>query len=347
MPALFDVMQENAAQPTLYALSKRNGKAIPAIEAAGICWHCHDGGKSDHFTAYKWLYAALERDRPDIIWTSLTQATLIGQVIGRALGIPVISWQHNAYLKRVNKWMLARRGHASRFWIADSDAVVDFTHNNLGFPMHAIETWPIFRADGNFPPAQVWQSGETVKFASLGRLHVAKGYDILLHSLAKLQNNGFEPAVPFSIDIGGEGSELNRLEALADRNGIRNVNFVGYIDAPLNFISQHHAYLQPSRREGFCIAAHEAIACGAMTIASRVGQLAHTIRSGENGYLVKHENVNDLANTLRTVLSSPQEITRLGKQGREDVLREYSVQAFAIAGGHIMDRARALLTDST
>lgn len=100
----------------------------------------------------------------------------------------------------------------------------------------------------------------------------------MIAALARLRADGFRPPVPFEITIAGDGGEGERLAALADTAGNGELRFAGYTPAPQAFLAGLHLYLQPSRREGFCIARHEALTAGLPIVASRVGELAFSVR---------------------------------------------------------------------
>src|SRR5690242_405925 len=96
VPAIVAVMAAQGADVRVLALSRRDGRAIPAFDAAGLSWAVSPADKGDHVRAAAWLLGELRQFRPACIWTSLTQATAMGQAAGVLLGIPVASWQHNA-----------------------------------------------------------------------------------------------------------------------------------------------------------------------------------------------------------------------------------------------------------
>jgi len=106
VPAITGLLRDRGATVRVFALSMRNGKGRPALIAAGLDHRIGPGAKHQHGRAFRWLRAELRAFRPDLIWTSLTQATLMGQIAGRLMGVPVVSWQHNAFLKPANRRLL-------------------------------------------------------------------------------------------------------------------------------------------------------------------------------------------------------------------------------------------------
>ena len=197
IPDLARVMQDWGAEVRIFALTRRDGRALAAIGAAGLPAVVRPGGESDHLAALCWLDREMRLWQPSLIWTSLSRATLLGQIVGGLHHVPVVSWQHAAYLKPWNRRLLRLMQGRARFWVADSQSVAALTVRKLGVPADRLMIWPIFAADTAAPIAAPWQPGQSLRIGSLGRLHPVKGYDVLIAALARLKADGFVPPVPF------------------------------------------------------------------------------------------------------------------------------------------------------
>ena len=66
------------------------------------------------------------------------------------------------------------------------------------------------------------------------------------------------------------------------------------------------------------------MAAGKPVIGSRVGGVPYYIREGETGLIFESENVDELAEKLRLLLSSPELQARLGQNGQR--IRPSSIQ---------------------
>ena len=168
-------------------------------------------------------------------------------------------------------------------------------------------------------------AGEPVRIGSLGRLHPVKGYDVLAEAAARIGER---------IMIAGDGAQR---AALADR-----LDLVGYLDRPRDWLAGLHLYVQPSRSEGLCVAAHEAMQAGLPVIASAVGELQHSIVPGETGWLVPPGDVYALANALGEALAAPERLAAMGAAARARLLDRLSPERFEAAGRAIVERLRAL-----
>ena len=338
VPAVTSVLRAQGAEVEVFALTRRDGRALPAMEQSGLAVHVRPGAEKDHVSALRWLSRELRVWEPDVIWTSLTRATLLGQIVGERLGVPVVSWQHAAYLKPANRMLLKARQASSALWIADSYCVMELTAERLGVGAERLLLWPLFAADPDAPVASPWRAGEPIRLGSLGRLHPVKGYDVLIAALARLKAGGFSSPTPFEVDIAGEGDQRQRLQAEIDAAGLTNVALSGFTAAPRDFLARLHLYVQPSRSEGLCIAAHEAMQAGLPTIVSAVGELPHSVVDRETGRVVPPGDPDALAWALAGLLGRPEELAAMGAASRRRVLDRFGVVAFEDAGAAILDR---------
>lgn len=338
LPDLFELMRGHGAKVRLFALEQRNRKGLAQVEAAGVTYEICEPPRG-HLATMRWIEERVAAFAPDILWTSLSRATLLGQRVGRTLGIPVVSWQHNLFLKPANALLLRWQRDMSALWIADSGVVADMAQRRLKIAPGRIATWPIFRATpsphaqpGTRPPLQL---------GSLGRLHPAKGYDLLIEAMERIER----ALVPdYHVTIGGTGAEQAKLEAMARARGVdHRLTFAGHVDRPEAFLKGLDAYLQPSRREGFGIAAHEAMAAGLPILAGDTGEMAVTIAEAGGGLAVPVEQVDTLATSLHLFLTGKKQWPAMGQANRDYVQERYSPQAFAAAGDAVMERVKALL----
>jgi len=100
--------------------------------------------------------------------------------------------------------------------------------------------------------------------------------------------------------MAGDGPEQGAAEALAHELGVHEaVRFLGKQDHIERLIPQCDVLLLPSRQESFGLAALEAMACGVVPVATRVGGLPEVVIHGESGFL---EAVGDVAGQAGRVL---------------------------------------------
>lgn len=338
VPAIAAVLREAGASIRVFALCRRDGRALPAMEKADLAPRVRDGGKNDHWRAARWLEDEIRAWGATHIWTSLSRATILGLLIGPRMGLPVICWQHAAYLKPWNRRLMRMLQGRAQLWIGDSSSVTALTRERLGVMPARLCTWPIFAADPQQPVAKPWQPGEPLRLGSLGRLHPVKGYDVLIAALLHLQQQDYRPPVPLHLTLAGEGRQRDVLEKMAKDCTIARIALPGYVDRPKDFLARQHVYVQPSRSEGFCIAAHEAMVAGLPVLASAVGELAHSITDGKNGMLVPPGDAAALAAQLAQCLAAPQRLKEMGAAARIEIGTRFSAENFRYTGLAIMKR---------
>lgn len=344
LPDVVAVLEAAGARVRVLALSRRDGRAAPALEAAGVDLRVCPAGPRDHAAAMLWLLRELRAHRPALIWTSLVQATLLGQVAGLLTRTPVVSWQHNARLKPANLALLRATRRSSALWVADSEAVAALTRARLGLEGDAVRVWPLLLAR---PPARapaLRREGEPWRIGSLGRLHPNKGYDVLVEALALLlaKTPGLRGAL--KVTVGGEGAQRPALEAAARRAGLDDgtLRFAGFQASPDAYLAGLHAYVQPSRAEGLCIAAHQAMAAGLPVVVSNVGEAPVTAAGGA-GRVVPPGDAPALAAALRALTADPAAAARMGGAARARVLERFGEDRFRAAGADVAARALALV----
>ena len=340
VPAIARVLREAGAQVRVFALTPRDRRGLPAMVAEGLDPLVREGGTGDHLAAALWLRRQVKDWGATHIWTSLSRATILGLMLGPMIGLPVISWQHAAFLKPWNQRLMHLLQTRALLWIGDSQSVTALTAERLGVPAHRLMCWPIFAADPAMPSAAPWQPGQPLRIGSLGRLHPVKGYDVLIAALARLKADGFVPPAPLHVEIAGDGADLHRLDALVRNAGLTDIAFTGYTSDPRAFLAGLHLYLQPSRSEGFCIAAHEAMTAGLPVLASAVGELPYSIREGVTGMTVPPADSVALAAALQAMVRDPGALHAMGRVARAEMLDRFSWDRFSATGAAILSHIR-------
>ena len=93
-------------------------------------------------------------------------------------------------------------------------------------------------------------------------------------------------SVPAHLLMVGDGPERGPAEHLARSLEVeRHVSFLGKQNHVERLIPLAHVLLMPSEMESFGLAALEAMACGVVPVATRVGGVPELITDGEDGYL--------------------------------------------------------------
>ncbi|MDG6094157.1 glycosyltransferase [Acetobacter sp. AN02] len=336
VPAVTGIFRDAGHEVAVFALARKDGRAEAPIKAAGLEVFTCEAGLHDHIGAWRWLERALRDWEATHLWTSLSRATLLGQQAGRRLRLPVASWQHSAWLKPANRMLLRASRHLSAFWIADSQFVREKTQAALKIPADRFEIWPIFQARTDAPSARQWQIGETVRIGSVGRLTEAKGYRDLIAALSLLEQRSDLP--PWEMVIAGEGPLRHVLEQQISKAAVKHISMPGFDTDPPGFLARQHLYVQSSRWEGFCVAAHEAMQAGLPLVGTEVGEMGRSLKDSKGGWLSPAASPRDLAEALAEALKAPERLYETGRRNRNFVYERFSQDAFREQGLRLVCR---------
>jgi glycosyltransferase involved in cell wall biosynthesis len=96
----------------------------------------------------------------------------------------------------------------------------------------------------------------------------------------------------------------------------RHVSFLGKQNHVERIIPLAHVLLMPSDLEAFGLVALEAMACGVVPVATRVGGVPELITDGEDGFLEKVGDIEAQAARVVSLLTNDDLQYRMAKTGR-------------------------------
>ncbi|HUQ79487.1 MAG TPA: glycosyltransferase family 4 protein [Gemmatimonadaceae bacterium] len=149
----------------------------------------------------------------------------------------------------------------------------------------------------------------------LGRLERYKRVDLLIRAMARIRDAGDEAR----LIVAGEGRHAPALRRLAGRLDLGDrVHFAGRVSEQSKRSLMERAWLHAiaSTKEGWGISVIEAAACGTPTVASDTPGLRDAVVHDETGVLVRHGDVNALADAIRILLADPSRLRRLSLGAR-------------------------------
>jgi glycosyltransferase involved in cell wall biosynthesis len=305
------------------ALTKGDLRAEPVIRKLGVPWVLlYDGGKY-FFKKFYNLLKSLRKKRPDLLWASLPGATLVAVILGRIFSIPVISWQHNAYLSKKNYFLYKLISNRIHHWVADSKATRKFLHDNFSINGGKISILPLFIADSDIPTHSHHKFNK-IQIGTIGKLEKQKGYDFLLQTANYLKRIYPEGEENITFHIAGDGPEKENLEMQRKNLKLNNVFFHGFTKDIQSFLKKMDVYFQPSRWEGLCIAALEASLAGIPLVASNTGGLTDFVENRKSGFLIKPGDIVTYAKALNWLSINPAKRAEMGEWARNFAMEEYS-----------------------
>jgi glycosyltransferase involved in cell wall biosynthesis len=155
---------------------------------------------------------------------------------------------------------------------------------------------------------------------ALGRLHVNKGFDILLEALTdhRLSRRDWQ------LVIGGEGPAQADLQALVSQKGLgERVRFLGWIDDRRGFFESVDLAAMPSRVEPFGLVLIEALAQAVPVVVSDTDGSRQIVADGQGALVVACEDRAALAGALVHLLDDADFAIALGHRGRQRVVAAF------------------------
>lgn len=155
----------------------------------------------------------------------------------------------------------------------------------------------------------------------MGRLCKEKGIGELIEAAARLK----EKYQDIHLYLGGIWEDES-LKAEAEKHA-DYITWLGWVSGKEKekYLRQCDIFVLPSYFEGQPVALLEAMAFGCGIVASKTGGIPHMIIEGETGIFTVPKDAASLQQGLEKVLSDTELCKRMGKQAREKVKREFSI----------------------
>lgn len=163
-----------------------------------------------------------------------------------------------------------------------------------------------------------------------------KGIPDAIHALGKLKRTGVEIALTIAGDSTQEGRSIREkqriLSALNDAGLSRHVQMLGYLPhhVLIREAYNNHIFLSPSRTAsdgdnegGAPVTIIEMSATGLPIVSTRHCDIPSIVHNGETGLLADEGDIDGLCGHLAALARNPEEITRMGKEGRRLSEREF------------------------
>lgn len=155
-------------------------------------------------------------------------------------------------------------------------------------------------------------------------LRPEKNHDMFLHGAALIRQRF--PDTRFLIV--GDGPERDRLEKLkAQLKLSESVRFLGTRKDIPAILAASNVCALTSKMEANPVSILEALSTRVPVVATRVGSVPTTVIDGETGYLVTPGDEVAFADRVTHLLSHPSEAANMGRNGRDLVCKDWSVDS--------------------
>ena len=175
------------------------------------------------------------------------------------------------------------------------------------------------------PIKSIRSSNESDKYILfLGFPWYLKGVDILIKAF-KLISNEFPE---YRLKIVGYCPDKSYFQKLAEGNNKIELCDPVFHDEAMKLMSRCALFVLPSRTEAMGRVLLEAMACKKPIIASNVDGIPYYIKHGFNGLLFESENIEDLAEKIKIILSNPDYAKKLAENGYKYVHQYLSEERY-------------------
>ncbi|NOT17412.1 MAG: glycosyltransferase family 4 protein [Sulfuriferula sp.] len=271
--------------------------ALPAVGALSatlvqhhIAYTIVRAGSRWHPWALWSLRCAIKDAQPDIIHAHmLKSATMVGRVNRH---IPCVATAHNI-VKHTSPFVHCQHVICVSEMVRDSLCQLGYPPEKCSVIHNAVETHAFSTAKRDAVRHQMgWQDALIV--SCVARLVPAKGQVYAIQALPELVQ-----VIPnLKLVLIGDGGDRHKLEQLADTlNVSQHIEMLGARADVTDLLAATDIYLQPSIKEGFCIAFLEAMATGLACIGTQTGAIPSMV-ANDSGILIPPADVPAIVDTV-------------------------------------------------
>lgn len=179
------------------------------------------------------------------------------------------------------------------------------------------------------------------KIIWVGRLMKLKHPDDVLRVADRLHKEGYQ----FTIDFLGGGEMEPELRAMAYSMGLNErVRFLGFHpqEEVRSYMEKAGIFLLTSDfREGWGAVLNEAMNAGCAAVASHAaGSTAYLVKNGENGFVYRSGDTNELYTRIKYLLDHPDELRRIGKAAYRTITQVWNE---TVAAERFVDFSKCIL----
>ncbi|MGI9319335.1 MAG: glycosyltransferase family 4 protein [bacterium] len=273
------------------------------------------------------LVRLIRRHRPEFVHAHSFKSGVVARLAARWAGVPTLFTAHGwAFTPGVSKGQLLIgllveallcRMCAGVITISKHDYLLAAKHR-IGPPSTRYLVPNAAEAIGAIANPET----TPVKLLCVGRLTRAKNHSLLLKAMHHLPEE-------VTLTIVGEGFERHALERLRTKLGLEHrVMLLGEVLDIEPYLEAAQIFTLSSNYEGLPISVLEAMSAGLPVVSTDVGGVSEAVIQGSSGLLVKRGDLQQLINSLNTLIADPSLRSRFGQEGRVQYQKHYMLARF-------------------
>jgi len=270
-------------------------------------------------------------------------AASIALIISRLLDISFSFTAHsNLFTDRL---ILREKTRQARFVVAIAEITRQYlidlvSGENLGDKIHIVHCG---LSPQEFVPPSVKPASDIPMILFVAQLAERKGAPVLVEACKLLTERG----LTFRCVLAGDGPQRTLIEQLVQEYELQNVvQMTGAVfqEQLQEYLSQADVFALPcivasnGDMDGIPVSLMEAMAMEIPTVSTNVSGIPELIEDGQNGLLVPDRDPVALADALQRLLEDEKLCTRLGKNGRQKILREFDIDQNAALLAALFER---------
>lgn len=166
---------------------------------------------------------------------------------------------------------------------------------------------------------------EKIIFCIIGSIEPRKGHDIFFDAITKLS-----PAEHARMEVRVVGRTLHHEFERNIKEKVKHLNFINFVGEVSNvesiqYLAGADVLVTPSRDDPFPVILVEAFCMAKTCIVSDNTGFAELIEQGENGFIFRNEDAEQLADVLRRICANPGKLDYTGMNARETYLEHLTI----------------------
>lgn len=326
-------------------LPKDKYRAVVVIRGKGWVYEelCRRGIKpilldakgSFNFRYLAGLRRIIREQSVDLIQSHLLGANVYCSLVGLLTRKPVVATFHGVVdigeNERLKGLKFAALNAGARRIVAVTDSLLEdimarttLKKNKTTVIYNGIDTASYIRPRSSSLREQYGWNDDDIIIGSLGNIRPAKGYDILLQTVALLKKSAH--TFRFVIAGQGKGELFDRLLSLRKELELEdNVIFHGFTDDAAEFLASVDFFLSSSISEGLPLSAIQAMVAELPMVATRCGGYEGLITHKENGLLTEIGNPESIAKTIEMLAADSSLQSKLGRNAKKYAIETYDI----------------------
>lgn len=309
----------------------RGNRLQPEFEQLGVPIYVLDAKNLYKPYAYRALARYIRENQIDLIHTHLTSADFVGRIVGKALGVPVVSTLNNipedyekqrAYRYWLERYTCGLADHN----VACSEIIRQMFIQRWKLPasrtstiVNGIVLDKFLAVPAGVPPRA---PGEGPLITTIGRLETQKAQHLFIEAARLVL--AAHPDARFMIV--GQGPREQELKNLAHSLGVaEQIDFAGVrYDIP-DILGRSDIFVLSSAWEGLPLSGTEAMAAARPCVMTDVGGVRDLFASAREGVVVPAGDSTALAQSLLALLSNEAARAEMGLAARARVRRNFDI----------------------